>query len=123
MKITLGIADDHQLFLKSLELLIHTFNEPGMEFEVIADAFDGRSLLEALARVPEPPDILLVDVNMPVMNGVEAVRRISQLYPLTRQVALSMKDDDLTIISMIRAGCSAYLLKDIAPPELRRALL
>ncbi|HTI10617.1 MAG TPA: response regulator transcription factor [Puia sp.] len=118
MKITLGIADDHQLFLKSLALLIGSLDG----FQVVADELDGQSLLEKIAALPTPPDIVLIDVNMPVMDGVETARRISARYPLVRTVALSMKDDDTTIISMLRAGCCAYLLKDIHPNELEKAL-
>lgn len=119
MKITLGIADDHQLFLKSLEMLIESFSD----FSVIIDALDGQSLLEGIASLPEPPDIVLIDVNMPVMNGIDTVRQLGNDYPGIKTVALSMKDDDLTIISMFKAGCCAYLLKDIHPNELQKALL
>ena len=119
MKITLGIVDDHSLFVSSLKLLIGTF--PG--FEVIATAVSGQSLLDSLSKLPTPPDIVLADVNMDEMNGLEVVQHIARRYPLVKQVALSMKDDDVSIIGMLRAGCCAYLLKGIDPAELERALL
>jgi DNA-binding NarL/FixJ family response regulator len=119
MKITLALVDDHTLFLSSLPHLINTF--PGLE--VVATATSGQALLDRLASLPSPPDIVLVDVEMEEMNGLEVVRRLNQLYPLVRLVALSMKDDDLTIIGMLRAGCCAYLLKGMDPGELERALL
>lgn len=118
MKLTIGIADDHQLFLKSLSVLISTF--PGVE--VVLEALQGDELLRRLALMPVKPDILLIDVNMPVMDGPHAAQRIAADYPAIRMVALSMKDDDTTIIRMLRSGCCAYLLKDIHPDELEKAL-
>jgi DNA-binding NarL/FixJ family response regulator len=118
MKIAVGITDDHQLFLKSLSVLINSFGN----FHVTLEALNGQELLQKLAALPEPPEILLIDVNMPVMAGVTTVQQVAEKYPLIRMIALSMKDDDNTIINMIRAGCNAYLLKDIHPEELERAL-
>jgi len=117
--VTVGIVDDHQLFVKSLGLLINTF----AGFEVVVDAYDGDQLLARLDRMEAPPDILLVDVNMPERDGTATTRVIVEKYPNTRIIALSMNDDDLSIIGMIRAGCCAYLLKGIHPAELERALL
>jgi DNA-binding NarL/FixJ family response regulator len=119
IRIRVAIADDHQLVTKSLMTLINTF--PG--FEVVADAINGEDLLRKLSLLKEGSDILLVDVNMPVMNGPTTARVVAGQYPLMRTVALSMKDDDLSIIGMLKAGCCAYLLKDIHPDELERALI
>jgi DNA-binding NarL/FixJ family response regulator len=119
MTINIGIADDQQLFLKSLGALINTF--PSVK--VILEASNGEDLLNKLTTMPELPSILLIDVNMPFLNGIQAAKAIAQKYPLIRMVALSMKDDDTTVINMIRAGCCAYLLKDIHPDELEKALL
>lgn len=118
IRIRVAIADDHQLVTKSLMALINTF--PG--FEVVADAVNGEDLLRKLGLLKEGPDILLVDVNMPVMDGPSTTRVVAAQYPLIRSVALSMKDDDVSIIGMLKAGCCAYLLKDIHPDELERAL-
>lgn len=118
IRIRVAIADDHQLVTKSLMALINTF--PG--FEVVADAVNGEDLLRKLSLLKEGPDILLVDVNMPVMDGPSTTRAVTAQYPLIRSVALSMKDDDVSIIGMLKAGCCAYLLKDIHPDELERAL-
>ena len=119
MKVTIGIADDHQLFLKSLTVLIESF--PG--FEVIADALDGEALLKKLGLLPALPDIVLLDMNMPVMDGLATATAIAQRYPQIKLVALSMKDDDTSVINMIKAGCCAYLLKDIHPNDLEKALI
>lgn len=118
MKINIGIADDHQLFLKSLSLLVGGF----AGFHIVAEAMNGEEMLNKLAQLSAPPDILLLDVNMPVMDGAKATEAVLKLYPTVKVVALSMKDNDATIIEMLKAGCCAYLLKDIHPTELEKAL-
>lgn len=118
MNITLGITDDHQLFLKSLSLLIGSLDD----FTIVVEAMNGKDLIEKLETKKIEPDIILLDVNMPVMDGRQTAEYLSEKFPAIKLVALSMKDDDDTIISMIRAGCCAYLLKDIHPEELNKAL-
>jgi DNA-binding NarL/FixJ family response regulator len=119
MKIAIGIVDDHQLFLKSLGLLISSFED----FTIVIEALHGKDLIDKLETKKIIPDILLIDVNMPVMDGPATVKYLTEKYPAIKAVALSMKDDDATIIGMIKAGCCAYLLKDIHPTELEKALL
>jgi DNA-binding NarL/FixJ family response regulator len=116
--VTIGIADDQQLFLRSLVTLVNTFKR----FRVITDALNGEELIKKLETGAEKPDIILLDVNMPVMDGVATAQRIAEKFPAIKLVALSMKDDDTTVISMLKAGCCAYLLKDIHPDELEKAL-
>ena len=118
MNIKLGITDDHQLFLKSLSLLISSLKD----FTIVVEAMNGKDLIEKLESKKIEPDIILLDVNMPVMDGVQTADYLRNHHPAIKTVALSMKDDDATIISMIRAGCCAYLLKDIHPDELDKAL-
>ncbi|RYY31481.1 MAG: response regulator transcription factor [Chitinophagaceae bacterium] len=119
MKIKVGIADDHLLFLKSLSQLIDSFPD----FQVVVDAMNGEALLTQLNKMPDLPDIILLDVDMPVFDGKDTAKIISETYPLIKMIALSMKDDDTSVINMILNGCSAYLLKEIHPSELERALL
>ena len=118
MKINVGIVDDHQLFLKSLSILIESFPN----FNIVLDALNGESLIAKLASAKVLPDVILLDVNMPVMDGAKTAAAISATYPMIKLVALSMKDDDISVINMIKAGCCAYLLKDIHPDELEKAL-
>ncbi len=118
MNITLGIADDHQLFLKSLSLLISSLRD----FTIIVEAINGKDLLEKLEQKKIEPDIILLDVNMPVMDGQQTAEILVKRHPAIKLVALSMKDDDATIIRMIKSGCCSYLLKDIHPEELSKAL-
>ena len=118
MKITIGIADDQQLFLRSLSNLIRSFDG----FEVVVEALNGDELLKSLALLKILPDVVLIDVKMPVMDGPSVVCKIAAAHPGIKTVALSMSEDDHSILSMLRAGCSAYLLKDVHPRELERAL-
>lgn len=118
MKTTIGIVDDQQLFLNALSVLINTFQS----FEVIIEANNGQNLVQKLRSSKINPEIILVDVSMAVMNGPDTVKYLSDSHPDIRVVALSMKDDDASILSMIRAGCCAYLIKDIHPQELEKAL-
>jgi DNA-binding NarL/FixJ family response regulator len=117
MKIPIGIVDDHQLFLKSLSLMLESFKE----YEVVVMAVNGKDLQEKLSK-NNLPEIILVDVNMPVMDGIDTAMWLNQNFPLIKLVALSMNDTDKTIIEMIKAGCCSYLLKDTHPDELEKAL-
>lgn len=117
-KISVGIVDDHQLFVRSLSLLVNSFEG----FVTVVDALNGDLLLRRLETIPVQPDILLIDVNMPGKDGVATATIVARDYPLIKMVALSMNDDDLSIINMIRAGCCAYLLKGVHPVELEKAL-
>lgn len=117
--ISVAIADDHQLFLKSLSILISGIGG----FSVATEALNGQDLMNKLQNLAQPPDIVLLDVNMPVMNGVETAVAVAAKYPGIKIIALSMKDDDSSIIDMLKAGCCCYLLKDIHPTELEKALV
>ncbi len=119
MNIHIAIADDHQLFLKSLGLLISQISR----FSILAEGLNGQELINRLSAQSQPPDIVLLDVNMPVMDGAATAAEISRQFPLAKVVALSMKDDDDSVIRMLRAGACAYLLKDIHPDELEKALI
>jgi DNA-binding NarL/FixJ family response regulator len=118
MKTTIGIVDDHHLFLKSLGLMLKSFNE----YDVILEALNGKDLQVKIAQSKKVPSIMLIDVNMPEMNGVETATWLHQNYPQTKLVALSMNDADNFVIDMIKAGCCAYLLKETHPDEFEKAL-
>ena len=118
MKISIGIVDDHQLFLKSLCMMLQSFNN----YDVVIEAANGKDLQEKMTTQKTIPEIMLIDVNMPVMDGIATAAWINQNYPSVKLVALSQNDGDKTIIGMIKAGCCAYLLKDTHPNELEKAL-
>lgn len=119
MNITIGIVDDHQLVLKSVALMISGFEN----ITVVLEANNGKDLQEKLKNYKgELPSIMLIDVNMPLMNGAETTKWLADKYPLMKLVALSMEDSDKSVLNMIKAGCCAYLLKDTHPNELERAI-
>jgi DNA-binding NarL/FixJ family response regulator len=118
MKTKIGIVDDHRLFLKSLRLLLDTFGD----YEVIIDAVNGLELQQKMKILNVAPDIMLVDVNMPVMDGPETISWLKKDYPSMKLIALSVNNSDKVVIDMIKAGCCAYMLKDTPPEELEKAL-
>jgi DNA-binding NarL/FixJ family response regulator len=119
VKTLIGLVDDHQLFVKSLSLMIESFGN----YDVVLESLNGQDLQHKLSNGRIVPEIMIIDVNMPVMDGVETTKWLNERYPAMRLIALSMNDKDSAIISMFKAGCSAYLLKDVHPTELERALL
>lgn len=118
MSIRIGLVDDHQLFMKSLSLMLETLGQ----YEIVLEALNGTELQQKMPLLESPPDIMLIDVNMPVKDGVETSRWISEQYPAVRLIALSMNDREQAIINMFKAGCCAYLLKDCHPAELEKAI-
>ena len=109
------LVDDHDLFRTGLKTLLE---EQGVQ--IVAEASDG---LAAVSRVREhAPDIVLMDINMPVMSGVEATREITRIAPLTRVVVLTISDLDGDVIDAVLAGACGYLLKDASIDELLRGI-
>lgn len=117
-KYTVAIVDDHFLFASSLEKLINSFSD----FRVLFHAKNGQELQEIIADNGEVPEIILLDINMPVMDGYETAQWIMHTHPKIRILVLSMEDDEYTILKMIRRGAKGYLLKDIHPEILKTAL-
>ena len=110
------VADDHTLVREGLVKLLR---ETG-ECEIVAEASDG---LEAVEKAIETrPDVAVLDISMPRLNGIEAVRRIHDALPQTRILALTVHDEEEYVIHMIRAGASGYLVKDSAASELMDAV-
>jgi DNA-binding NarL/FixJ family response regulator len=117
--IRIGVVDDHyHIFTLPFSKML---NEMG-GFQTTLSATGGQELLQLLNSSPEHPDIILMDVSMPVMNGIEATRHLSVLYPEIKVIALSANDDDYSILAMIGAGACAYLRKDVHPHQLKEAL-
>ena len=115
-KIRILLADDHTVVRKGLRLLL----ESQPEFEVIADACDGRETV-ALAEQHQP-DVVVLDVAMPILNGIEAARQISAKFPSTAIVFLSMHSDESYVLKALKSGARAYLLKDSAEYDLIAAI-
>ena len=110
------LADDHTVVRKGLRLLL----ESVPEFQVIADASSGR---EAVALAEEhKPAVIVMDVAMPILNGIEAARQITAKLPQTAVVFLSMHGDESYVLRALKAGARAYLLKDSAEYDLIQAV-
>ncbi len=116
MSIRILLADDHKIVRDGLRALLK--NQSGME--VIAEAGDGRSTVQMAQELL--PNVVIMDIAMPDMNGIEATRRIIAEAPGTKVVALSMHSDRQFVIGMLKAGASGYLLKDCAFEELDNAI-
>ncbi len=116
MNVKIVLADDHSIVRQGLRALI----EKQSDMQVIGEASNGR---ETVAMVQDlQPDVVLMDVSMPDMNGVEATRRIKIGFPQMKVLALSMHSDRRFAMEMLKAGASGYLLKDSAFEELVHAI-
>ncbi len=116
MSIKIIIADDHQIVRQGLSTLLA--KEPDME--VVAQAENGRKVVQLAKELV--PHIIIMDVNMPDLNGIEATRQILHSSPGIKVIALSMHTDRRFVVNMLKAGASGYLLKDCAFEELSNAI-
>ncbi len=116
--IRLVVTDDHILFRKGLRALISGF--PGME--VLFEAGDGEELLQRLDQGPQP-DVILMDLQMPNLDGLQTVRLLRAQYPGIRVIIISMHDEPELIESLKAEGAHGYLLKNASPEEVRGAIL
>src|SRR5690349_18278550 len=110
------LADDHTIVRQGLKKML----EERPDWEVVAEAGDGR---EAVRQAEQRrPDVAIVDVAMPLLNGIEATRQIVKRSPSTRVLVLSMHADDAYVIQILQAGATGYLLKDSADVDLIQAV-
>lgn len=118
MKKTILIVDDHTLFAQSLQGLVNSFQE----YEVIKVLKNGQELVDYFNSNNKRPDIILLDIRMPIMDGIATMSWLKEQFPEQKTLALTMEHDEEIIIKMVRAGCRGYLLKDIEPEEFLYAL-
>lgn len=114
--IRVAIADDHSLFRQGMRNLLN--NIPGIF--VVMEAKNGQELVE---NIPEfSPDVILMDLEMPVMNGLEATKYIKRNYPQLKVVVLTMHDEELYVRNLMHMGANGYLLKNSEPEEVEKAI-
>ncbi len=116
MSIRIVIADDHAVVRQGLRMLLSL--DP--ELDIVGEAANGQQALQAAHELH--PDVVLMDLMMPVMDGIEAIGRVRKELPETEVVALTSVLEDTTVIGAIRAGAIGYLLKDSGSDELVRAI-
>ena len=112
-----ALVDDHKLFRKGMLELINGFTG----FEVVWEAENGKDFTQKIS-VQNLPDVVLLDISMPVMDGYETARWLEQRFPEVKILALSMHNDDETILKMLKSGVNGYVLKNADPSELKTAL-
>lgn len=116
MSLRILLADDHKITRQGLRSLL----EKQRDMEVVAEAENGRTAVRLAAEMA--PDVVIMDVTMPNLNGVEATRQILSRTPDIKIIALSMHSDTLFVTEMLKSGAHGYLLKDCAFEELTRAI-
>lgn len=120
-KYTVAIVEDHLLLSQAIGNIVDSFDN----FEVICLCNNGKELIDKYSdsNKNKTPDIILMDINMPIMNGIEATEWLTKHHSDAKVLALSVEDDETTILKMIRAGAKGYLLKDTEKSILEQALL
>jgi DNA-binding NarL/FixJ family response regulator len=119
MKNSIVIVDDHILIAKALSGIISNYEA----FEVSFECENGRELIEKLKSKINIPAIILLDISMPIMDGFETALWLKENHPEIKIMALSMQDDDQSVIKMIKNGAHGYLLKNTNPVVLEKALI
>ena len=115
--INLAIADDHKIFRNGLKATL----EDCPEFNLVIEASNGKELIGQLAT--RTPDVILLDIKMPEMDGMQTAAHLNQHFKQIRILALSMHNEDKYIVDMMKAGASGYLLKNAEPEEIIEAIL
>ena len=123
--IHIAVVDDHKLFRAGLINLVRSL---GDEFHIQLEANNGQELLDSLKAIEADssqslPDLIILDVDMPIMDGFETAERMRELFPGVKILVLTMLQDEATLIRMLRLGIKGYLSKDVEPEELKNALL
>lgn len=116
--VKVAIVDDHKLVSKALENMISL----NPQFQVIMNCFNGQDFIDELHKTKTYPDVVLMDINMPIKNGIDTTTEISRDFPNLKVIALTMEDNESTIIKMLKAGAKGYLLKDMSPDILFNAI-
>ncbi len=119
MKYSVVVVDDHILLSQAIGGLVEGFEQ----FKVLYTCKNGQELIQMFENPKNVPDIVLMDVNMPILNGIETTAHLTEHFPDVKVLALSIEEDETTILKMLRAGAKGYLMKDVKKTELYDALL
>jgi DNA-binding NarL/FixJ family response regulator len=119
MSYSVVIVDDHTLLSQAIGAMVDNFDQ----FSVLYHCKNGEEMIQKFSDSPKNiPEVVLMDINMPIMNGIETTQWISDHHPDVNVMALSVEDADLTILKMLKAGAVGYLLKDTEKKVLEHAL-
>jgi len=116
--IKLMITDDHQLFRQGLVAIMQDYED----IYLLGDAENGQVLLDKLEVMDKHPDVILMDLNMPVLDGIETTKAVKKKYPNIKIIVLTMEEDEKYIVHLIENGASGYLLKNTDPDEMLEAI-
>jgi len=115
-KIKIAIADDYKIFREGLKVGLTADGN----MEVVLEADNGEDLIKGLEKIT--PDIILMDLKMPIMDGMEATKEVKKKYPDIKVLVVSMYEDDKFIIHLMEIGANGYLLKNAEPDEIKRSI-
>lgn len=114
---SVAIADDHNLMRNALARLVSSFDN----YNVVFEAGNGKEVIEQI-KLHGIPNIILLDISMPLMDGFETAKWLTKYYPQIKILSLSMQSDEESIIKMLKLGAKGYLMKNVEPEELNLAL-
>jgi two-component system, NarL family, invasion response regulator UvrY len=119
-KINIAIADDHHMVRQGLMSLIHATDS---RFSVMLDAGHGKELLDKISMATYLPDVCLIDLNMPVMDGYETIVEIKKHWPQISIIVLSLYEDNYPILKALKCGATGYLSKSLSADALKEAIV
>lgn len=118
MQINIGVTDDQTLFRKGMVSLLNNYTD----FNVLWEASNGLEAIKELKQHPAETDIMLLDLNMPEMDGMEAMKRVRESFPDQKVIILSIHEEERFIIKLIELGANSYLMKSASPEEVEKTI-